>query len=272
MRHHNYSLKQELYDIVFEADTRKGKIFDIFLLFAIGLSVILVMLESVEAINLAYGEILIFSEWFLTIIFTLEYLLRIYIVRKPHTYIFSFFGIIDFLATLPFYLTFFFTGTQTFIILRSLRLLRIFRILKLTRYLQASSTILQALKLSRIKISVFLYGVMMIVIIMGTIMYWIEGGESGFTSIPQSIYWAIVTLTTVGYGDVAPVTGLGKLLASFMMILGYAIIAVPTGIVTSEFANLKKEATTTEVCPNCLFEGHDTDATHCKRCGSLLND
>ena len=172
---------------------------------------------------------------------------------------------------MPSYLTLFITGSQAFIILRSLRLLRIFRILKLTRYLHASSTIIKALQASRIKISVFLYGVMMIVIIMGTVMYWVEGGEGGFTSIPQSIYWAIVTLTTVGYGDVAPVSVLGKFIASFMMILGYAIIAVPTGIVTSEFSNMKKD-TTTQVCPNCLFEGHDTDATHCKRCGSVLND
>ena len=271
MKHDKNLLKQKLYDIVFEADTPLGKLFDLFLLFAIGLSIVFVMLESVESINKTYGDYLIFAEWFLTVIFTIEYLLRIYIVRKAHVYIFSFYGVIDFLSILPSYLTFFFTGTQAFIILRSLRLLRVFRILKLTRYLQASSTIIQALRASRIKISVFLYGVMMIVIIMGTVMYWVEGGESGFTSIPQSIYWAIVTLTTVGYGDVAPVTGFGKLIASFMMILGYAIIAVPTGIVTSEFANMKKD-TTTEVCPNCLFEGHDTDATHCKRCGSVLND
>lgn len=263
--------RSKLYEIVFEADTPAGKLFDIFLLVAISASIILVMLESVSVINTRYGSYLLAVEWCFTIMFTLEYFLRIIIVKRPWVYIASFYGIIDFLAILPTYLTFFFVGTQVFIVLRSLRLLRIFRILRLTHYLHAGSTIIKALKAGRIKISVFLYTVIMIVIIMGTIMYLVEGGKNNFTSIPQSIYWAVVTLTTVGYGDVAPVTTLGKFIASFIMILGYAIIAVPTGIVTAELAKPKAD-TTTQVCPECLYEGHDSDAIYCKKCGCLLNE
>ena len=262
-------IKQKLYDIVFEADTPSGKAFDIVLLITIGLSILVVMLESVQSLNIKYIYYFKITEWIITIIFTLEYILRIWIVNKPFRYIFSFFGIIDLLSTLPTYLAIFMSGSQAFIILRSLRLLRVFRILKLSRYIHASSTIISALKASRVKISVFLYAVMMLTIIMGTLMYWIEGGESGFTSIPQGIYWAVVTITTVGYGDIAPVTTVGKILAGFMMVLGYAIIAVPTGIVTSEFTQINNKVTT-QVCPECLSEGHESDAVHCKFCGSKL--
>ncbi len=266
-------LKDKLYEIVFEADTPKGKAFDVLLLFAIFLSILVVMLESVPGINQEYADTLYLIEWIITGFFTIEYFLRIWIVKKPTVYIFSFYGIIDFLSVIPSYLGLIFGGMSGFIVIRALRLLRIFRILKLSRYVSASKTIITALKASRAKISVFLYSVIMLVIIIGTIMYFIEGEENGFTSIPQSIYWAIVTLTTVGYGDIAPATPIGQFIASLVMILGYGIIAVPTGIVTTEMAIAsQKERVITQVCPNCLHEDHDAQAVYCNRCGSLLNE
>ena len=264
------SFKNKLYDIIFEADTPIGKAFDVLLLILIFLSIFAVSLESVTEINIKYGKILITLEWIITIFFTIEYILRILIVNKAKTYIFSFFGIIDFLSILPSYLSLFFIGTHGFVVIRALRLLRIFRVFKLSRYISEGNTLFKALKASRAKIAVFLYSVIMLVIIIGTIMYLVEGEENGFTSIPQSIYWAIVTLTTVGYGDIAPATTIGKFIASFVMIIGYGIIAVPTGIVSSEIAIASKK-TTTQVCPHCLKEGHDYDSTHCKYCGSQLN-
>ena len=267
------TFKKRLYEIVFEADTPAGKAFDIALLASIILSVVVVMLESVKAINDKFGYLLIVLEWAITFFFTFEYLLRIYIVKKPTTYIFSFFGIIDLLSVLPSYIGLFFAGMSGLIVIRALRLLRIFRIFKLSRYVSESKVIVTALNASRTKISVFLYAVIMIVIIIGTIMYLVEGEKSGFTSIPSGIYWAIVTLTTVGYGDIAPVTPLGQFIASFVMILGYAIIAVPTGIVTSEFAMMaKSKKIRNEVCPNCLHEDHDPESVYCKICGTKLNE
>lgn len=265
--------KKRLYEIVFEADTPAGKAFDVALLIAILLSILVVMLESIKGIYTVYGNILFASEWVITILFTTEYILRVYIVRKPASYIFSFYGIIDLLSVLPSYIGLTFAGMSGLLVIRALRLLRIFRILKLNRYVSESRIIISALKASRAKISVFLYSVITLVIIIGTVMYLIEGEEGGFTSIPQGIYWAVVTLTTVGYGDISPVTPIGKFIAGFVMIIGYAIIAVPTGIVTSQLTIASdSKKTTTQVCPNCLHEDHGHEAVFCKICGTKLNE
>jgi len=264
-------IRKRLYEIIFEADTRAGKLFDIILLVLIIISIILVMLESVKDINNRFAGELKLAEWIITVFFTLEYLLRIYVVNKPVKYIRSFFGIIDLLSILPSFLDLLITGAGGLMVIRAIRLLRIFRILKLSRFVNASSILIQSLKESRQKIAVFLTAVITIVIILGTIMYLVEGEENGFTSIPQSIYWAVVTLTTVGYGDIAPHTVIGKFLASVIMILGYGMIAVPTGIVTVAFSRKEKHQLSTQVCPNCLTEGHDKDAVFCKYCGQKLN-
>jgi len=263
------SLKQKLYRIIFDTDTKKGKLFDISLLIIILLSIFFVMLESVSSISEKYGSMLKIAEWIITIIFSAEYLLRILIVKKPSKYIFSFYGIIDLLSFLPSYIGLVIIGGHSLMIIRALRLLRVFRILKISRYTKESKKLMVSLRASRAKISVFLFAVMMIVIIIGTLMYLIEGEENGFTSIPRSIYWAIVTLTTVGYGDIAPQTTLGQFVASIVMILGYAIIAVPTGIVSAELTKIKHNISIHN-CPNCLQESHDSDATYCKYCGANL--
>lgn len=262
--------KERLYEIIFEADTRAGKIFDLVLLCVIILSVVLVMLESVVSIQASHQKLLKTSEWIITAIFTVEYILRVLIVKKPFRYIFSFYGIIDFLAVLPTYIGLFVVGSHSLIVIRTLRLLRVFRILKLTRYTQAGRFIARAMWASREKISVFVLFVVIIAVIMGTLQYLVEGEASGFTSIPISIYWAIVTLTTVGYGDISPATPLGQLIASVIMIMGYAIIAVPTGIVTAEMMKPSAQKNT-QVCPQCLFDRHDDDAVFCKRCGTKIN-
>ena len=258
------------YEIVFESDTRNGRIYNVGLLVCIVGSVIVVALESVPELpmyNLFFG-----LEWFFTILFTFDYIIRIWIVPSKAKYIFSFFGIIDLLSILPTYLGLFLVGAQSLMVIRSIRLIRIFRIFKLSKYVGEGQILALALKSSRHKIIVFLVTVLTSVIITGTLMYLIEGPQHGFDSIPKSIYWAIVTMTTVGYGDIAPQTALGQTLASFIMILGYGIIAVPTGIVSAEMVSQKnKEKITTQVCPNCLKEGHDVDAVHCKYCGSHLN-
>ena len=265
------SIKERLREIIFEADTFSGKAFDIGLLLAIILSVIAVMLESVKAIELEYGDYLTIVEWVFTIVFTVEYILRIYITGKPLKYIFSFFGMVDLLSLIPTYLSIFFVGTHSLLIIRSIRLLRVFRILKLARFLGEAASLVNALKASRSKIIVFIFAVLCITMVMGTIMYMIEGGENGFTSIPRSIYWAIVTITTVGYGDMAPVTALGRFIAAIVMLLGYAIIAVPSGIVTSELTQaVKNQFTNTKSCPNCAHASHENDAIHCKACGHKI--
>lgn len=264
------STQERFYEIIFEADTRSGKIFDVVLLCIILLSVVLVMLESVESVYSHNRTLLKTLEWIITIIFTVEYGTRIAVVKKPRRYIFSFFGIIDFLAVLPTYIGLLVAGSHSLVVIRLLRLLRVFRILKLTRYTQAGRTIAQAMWASREKISVFILFVVIIAVIMGTLQYLVEGETSGFTSIPISIYWAIVTLTTVGYGDISPATPLGQLIASFIMIMGYAIIAVPTGIVTAEMIKTKDQKNT-QVCPQCLFDKHDDDAVFCKQCGTKIN-
>lgn len=263
------TLKKRLYEIIFEADTPAGKLFDLVLLIVILISVGLVMLESVQNINARYHSQLKIVEWIITGIFTAEYILRILIVKKPVRYIFSFFGIIDFLSVIPTYLSLLAVGYQSLIVIRILRLLRVFRVLKLTRYTQAGTVLMRALWASREKISVFIFFVMIIVVIMGTIMYLIEGETNGFKSIPLSIYWAIVTLTTVGYGDISPATPLGQLMASIIMILGYAIIAVPTGIITAEIIK-PTPAKNTQVCHKCLYDKHDDDAIFCKKCGEKI--
>lgn len=261
--------QQKLHEIIFEADTRAGKWFDIILLGLILLSIATVMLESVNSISTLYGEELRLVEWILTILFTLEYFARIISIGKPLKYIFSFYGIIDFISIIPTYFGIFISGTHTLSIIRSIRLLRVFRILKLAQFIGEANILIKALKASRAKIVVFLFAVLSLTFILGTLMYLIESPESGFTSIPRSIYWAIVTLTTVGYGDITPTTVLGQTLASFIMIIGYAIIAVPTGIVGAELSKADKN-TNTQACKNCSEEGHDDDAVHCKFCGSSL--
>lgn len=265
-------IRNHLYEVIFEADTRAGKLFDVGLLVVILFSIACVMIESVASIEATYHNQLKIAEWIVTAIFSIEYIMRIWVVRRPKVYIFSFYGIIDLLALLPSYLTLFITGTHGLVVIRALRLLRVFRILKLNRYTKEGKILTKALRQSRIKIAVFLFTVVTLVTIIGTVMYLIEGAENGFSSIPQSIYWAIVTLTTVGYGDISPVTPLGQFLASVVMIIGYAIIAVPTGIVTSELTkqNISKEST--QVCPECLSEGHDMEAIYCSKCGSKIND
>ncbi len=265
-----YNWKSKLHEIIYEADTPAGKWFDIILILAILASIIFVMLESVEQFDSKYHTFLNIAEWVITILFTLEYIARIISVKKPSTYIFSFYGIIDFLATIPKYLSFILVGSHALVALRALRLLRVFRILKLARYLGASKRLLIALRASRLKITVFLFSVLVLTIILGTIMYLIEGPENGFTSIPHSMYWAIVTLTTVGYGDISPHTPLGQFIASIVMILGYGIIAVPTGIVTSEMTKVESIQTNTQHCSSCGSDKHLDNATFCHQCGDKL--
>ncbi len=266
------SWKNRLHEIIYEADTKEGKFFDIVLLIAIITSILFVMLESVESIDNKYHDFLQLGEWIITILFTIEYILRIISIKKPFKYIFSFFGIIDFLSIIPKYLSFIIVGSHSLVAFRALRLLRVFRILKLARYVGASNKLLQALKASRAKIAVFLFFVLIVCIILGTIMYMVEGAENGFINIPKSIYWAIVTLTTVGFGDIAPQTPLGQLIASVIMILGYSIIAIPTGIVSSEMTkSTSKTDTNTQSCPNCLKDDHKENAIFCYHCGTTLN-
>src|SRR6056300_191582 len=264
--------KDKLHEIIYEADTPAGKAFDVALIVLILFSVILVMLESVSSIDLKYHDQLLFLEWVVTVLFSIEYILRIICIGRPKKYILSFYGVIDFLSTIPLYLSYIFSGSQVFLALRALRLLRVFRILKLVQFIGESSILLNALKKSRAKIAVFIYAVIILSIILGTLMYLIEGNESGFTSIPRSIYWTIVTLTTVGYGDIAPQTPLGQFIATIIMILGYGIIAVPTGIVTVAFSKEKKDSIhlNTQSCKNCSMEGHRDDALFCYHCGHKL--
>jgi voltage-gated potassium channel len=263
--------RKKLHEIIFEAETPAGRAFDITLIWLILLSLLVVILESVKSIREDYGALLLTLEWIFTILFSIEYVLRIVSVRRPLRYIFSFYGLIDMLAILPTYISLLIPGTQYLLTIRVLRLLRIFRILKLTAYLTEARVITSALRASRRKISVFLTGVLSLVTVIGTLIYVIEGEENGFTDIPTGIYWTIVTITTVGYGDISPKTSVGRFLAAFVMILGYAIIAVPTGIVTVELSKQSGGGgASTTVCPQCHAEGHDADAAHCKYCGALL--
>nr|WP_321412459.1 ion transporter [uncultured Allomuricauda sp.] len=272
--------KNRLHEVIYEADTPSGKFFDIVLFVLIIISVFLVMLESIDDFDARYHRTLLILEWIVTIFFTLEYIARLISIKKPLKYVFSFYGIIDFLSTIPLYLSYILAGSQVLLAVRAFRLLRIFRILKLVKFMGEASQLQSALRASRTKIAVFIYVVLILSVIMGTLMYIVEGDDSGFTSIPKSIYWTIVTLTTVGYGDIAPQTNLGQFLATVIMILGYGIIAVPTGIVTAEFTRNRngdnendegyKVHVNTQACPSCSVEGHRDDATHCYNCGHPL--
>jgi voltage-gated potassium channel len=264
------SWRKKSFEIIFEADTPAGKWFDIVLIICILLSVIVVMLDSVGPIGTKYGRGLYALEWFFTILFTAEYIMRLICVGRPIRYAVSFFGIVDLLAILPTYMSLIFFGSRYLAVVRVLRVLRIFRVLKLGHHTKEAAVLRKALYASRRKIIVFLFAVLTLVVIIGSLIYVIEGRKSGFTSIPRSVYWAIVTLTTVGYGDISPQTGPGQLLAAIVMILGYSIIAVPTGIVTVELSQTRKEQLSTQACPGCSAEGHDADAEYCKFCGTKL--
>jgi len=263
------SFKQKLYNIIFKSDTPAGKLFDVVLLVLILLSVLTVMLESIASLQQKYEALFRAAEWWYTIIFTLELILRIWVYPKRGQYLFSFFGIVDVLAILPTYISLIVPGTQYFMVIRVLRLLRIGRIFKLTHFLKEANMLSGALRASLPKILVFIGTVLTLVMVIGSVMYVVEGGENGFTSIPKSIYWAIVTLTTVGYGDIAPQTTLGQMLAGIVMLMGYGIIAIPTGIVTVEISNAGK-AGRQKVCRNCDKAGHDPDAAFCNACGAAL--
>ncbi|RMF00938.1 MAG: ion transporter [Bacteroidetes bacterium] len=272
---HFTPIRERIHEIIFEADTPLGRTFDVVLLVLISVSVLVVVLESVAPLQAKYPTLFTTLEWIFTIIFTIEYGLRLYSVYQPWKYATSFFGIIDLLAILPTYLSFFIVGSQAFLVIRALRLMRIFRILKLGHFLTEGRFIMAALRASLTKITVFLFFISILVTILGAIMYFIEGGSNeGFNSIPRAIYWAIVTLTTVGYGDITPATAVGQFLSAIVMLLGYAIIAVPTGIVTGEIVKRvrNRQANNTQVCRFCAREGHDDDAVFCKYCGNILND
>ncbi len=260
--------RQRLYRIIFEADTPGGKAFDVALFVCIALSILAVLLDSVTWIRNEYRSVLRAVEWLFTVLFSIEYILRLICVGKPIRYVFSFYGLVDLLAVAPTYLSLLVSGTQSLIVIRALRLLRVFRVMKLAHFVGEARVLRTALRASTRKIIVFLGTVLILVLIMGAIMYLVEGEENGFTSIPQSVYWAVVTLTTVGYGDIAPQTVAGKVLASIVMIIGYGIIAVPTGIVTVELSEARRAAGSTKVCPACAEEGHDSDARFCKVCGA----
>ncbi len=265
------SWRARLHDIIYESNTIAGKAFDVSLLILIVASIITVMLDSVNKWHVLYGNAFFTLEWIFTFLFTIEYLLRLISIKKPLTYVVSFLGIIDLLAIIPSYLSIFFVGAHSLLVFRALRLLRIFRIFKLTHFLSKIQFLGVAIKGSLRKITIFMFIVISLVIILGSVMYLIEKGQNGFSSIPESIYWAIVTITTVGYGDISPATPWGKFVASIIMLMGYGIIAVPTGIVTTEMAlAVRKKVQKNEVCPKCGKEGHDIDAKHCKNCGELL--
>jgi len=265
-------VRARIHEIIFEAETPAGKLFDVLLIVSIVVSVAVVMLDSISSLRAAYGHIFSSIEWFFTILFTIEYILRLLSVGRPMKYATSFYGIVDFLAIIPTYLSLVFPATRYFAVVRTLRILRVFRVLKLIQYLSEADILMAALRSSRRKITVFFFTVCTLVIIFGSLMYVIEGEAHGFTSIPRSIYWAIVTMTTVGYGDLSPATAPGQALASVIMILGYSIIAVPTGIFTVEFSQALSvsKGVSTRSCPQCSGEGHDPDAKHCKFCGAEL--
>jgi voltage-gated potassium channel len=263
--------RARLHEIVFEADTPEARLFDVLLIIVILLSVGTVMLDSTHTAD-RYATAIRVAEWGFTIVFTIEYIVRLLAVRRPLRYALSFFGVVDLLALLPSYISLVLPSGRYLIIVRILRLLRIFRVLKLGKFISEGAVLGQALRASRHKIFVFLSTVLTLVVVIGAVMYVIEGEEHGFTSIPVSMYWAIVTLTTVGYGDLAPQTVLGKILASVVMVIGYGIIAVPTGIVTSELANVSRSnALSQQICPNCGMQGHLADASFCRRCGQPLD-
>jgi voltage-gated potassium channel len=266
-------LRRRLYSIIFESDTAAGFRFDMILIAAILLSIVVVILDSVQSISAQHGHVMDVLEWTFTILFTVEYLGRLYCVQRPMQYATSFYGIIDLLSIVPAYLALFVPESTAFLDIRILRFLRIFRILKLTLYVAEYVTLMDALRASRRKIMIFISVVLMLDLLLGTMMYVVEGPTNGYTSIPVAMYWAVVTMTTVGYGDITPHTSLGKLISSMMMLLGWGILAVPTGIVTSEMtAQRFRRSATTRICDECLSEGHEPDAMFCKDCGARLPD
>lgn len=265
-----HPLRARLHEIIFEADTSAGKVFDIVLIVSILLSVAAVLLDSIAGVRARYGVLINRVEWILTILFTIEYLLRLWCIGRPARYATSFYGVVDLLAILPTYLSLLFPGGRYLLVIRLLRVLRIFRVLKLVQFLHEAQHMNQALRASGRRLAVFFAVVMVLVVVFGSVMYVVEGEENGFTSIPRSIYWAIVTMTTVGYGDISPQTALGQALASLVMLCGFTIIAVPTGIVASEMSKARGGAVSTQVCPECAAEGHDPDAAYCRICGALL--
>ncbi|TDE49822.1 ion transporter [Flavobacterium sp. GT3P67] len=267
------AFRQRTNIVIYGTNTASGRLFDLILLGVILLSVVIVMLETVKGFDTKYHQQLIVLEWIITIFFTLEYILRIISIKKPIKYIFSFYGIIDLIATLPMYFSLFFVGTSVLTVVRALRLLRLFKILKHPKFSSQSTHLKEALIASKGKILIFIYFMLISSIIIGSVMYIVEGKEGGFTSIPISIYWTIVTLTTVGYGDISPITPLGQAIASAVMIMGYGIIAVPTGIVSAEFANSNRKKNNLEKinpCPSCGTEGHEHNAKYCYHCGAEL--
>ncbi|TNF56874.1 ion transporter [bacterium] len=266
----NAGWRGPLYQVIFEHDTSGGKLFDVILISSIIVSVIVVMLDSVNAVREVYGNTFYIIEWFFTILFTVEYILRLLCIGRPLLYATSFFGVVDLIAVIPTYLSLLIPGSQLLLVIRVIRILRVFRVLKLIQYIGESQLLMQALRASHRKIIVFLFAVLTLVIVFGSIMYVIEGEESGFTSIPRSVYWAIVTLTTVGYGDISPKTSIGQMLAAIVMIMGYGIIAVPTGIITAEYTHAARKKISARVCSECSSEGHSENAVYCKDCGTKL--
>jgi len=270
---HHAAWRESLNDIIFGAETPAGKLFDIVLIISISCSVLAIMLSSVNSLYIQYEEIFFYTEWFFTLLFTIEYILRLIAVRQPKLYARSFFGIIDFLAVLPTYISLLLPSVKFLLIIRILRLLRIFRIFKLAEYMEEANILLAALKNSSRKILVFLYAVMTLATVFGSLLYVVEGSSAGFTSIPKSVYWAIVTLTTVGYGDIAPQTPLGQIIAASIMIMGYGIIAVPTGIYSAELSkHYRRNQVVNHACPTCGRIGHDKDADFCKYCSAKLQE
>ncbi len=272
--HQSDSLRDQIWRTIFLSNTRHAKAFDVILMWLIGLSVLVVMLDSVPSINAKHEKLFYGLEWFFTILFTIEYVTRIWVVRRKKSYIFSFFGVVDLISIIPTYLTLFLPGTQALLVIRVLRLLRVFRVLKMARHMGEANLLLNAMRSSWTKISVFLFAVVAVTMILGSMMYVVEGliaGNEGFNSVPQSIYWAIVTISTVGYGDVTPVTTLGKMISTVIILIGYGTIAVPTGIVTAEInMELAKVNLDKRQCLECGHRGHDPKAVHCKMCGNRL--
>ena len=272
-RHHGRRLapwQEHLHEVIFEADTPAGKLFDVTLLVLICVSVLAVILESVAGVRARYGAMLQAVEWIFTILFTAEYILRLLCVRRPLNYARSFLGLVDLLAIAPTYLSLLVPGAQTLLVIRAFRLLRVFRIFKIAAYVQELSALTRAVRASGAKITVFLFTILVLVLILGTAMYVIEGPTSGFDNIPRGIYWAVVTITTVGYGDIAPRSVLGQAVAAMAMVIGYSLIIIPTGIFSAELVRATRKSITTQGCPECTREGHDADAAFCKHCGARM--
>ncbi|MGW8180476.1 MAG: ion transporter [bacterium] len=264
------NLRSLFYEVIFESNTPAGKLFDVVIITFILISVAVVMLDTVPALHSSFGSVFYFTEWFFTLVFTVEYFLRLFSARRASRYAFSFYGSVDLLSVIPTYLNLILAGSAYLLIIRILRILRIFRVLKLMVYTREAEVLIRSLLASRRKILIFLCSVATLVIIFGSLMYVIEGEENGFTSIPRSVYWAVVTLTTVGYGDIAPKTSLGRFVACLVMLLGYSIIAVPTGIVTVAMSRAGSRAEKQVSCGRCGSQDHDADALYCKRCGSAI--